>query len=233
MWIKICANTNVEDVQAAVALGADAVGFVFAPSKRQVHAAQVARITQQMASGVERVGVFAGASAEAIADAVSEAGLDAVQLHGGVDLEIATNLRARLRPGISLIHSIPWMVGESDASERVVREQLQKVREFAPEERVLIDAQVGAQSGGLGVSFDWDRAKMVLADFPTLRVIVAGGLRPDNVAAAVRTLLPFGVDVASGVEATPGRKDFSKLKSFIENARTALCESSPAVTGIS
>jgi len=222
MWIKICANTNAEDVLEAVALGADAVGFVFAPSKRQVHAAQVARITRQMVPGVERVGVFADQDAEAIAAAVHEAGLDAVQLHGGVDLELAARLRARLGSGVSIIHTVPWTVDGGGDSERAVREQLQLLQDFSSGDRVLIDAKVGAQSGGLGISFDWDRAKLVLADFPALRVIVAGGLRPENVGAAVRTLLPFGVDVASGVESSPGQKDFSKLESFIQNARTAL-----------
>jgi phosphoribosylanthranilate isomerase len=223
MWVKICANTNAEDVLEAVARGADAVGFVFAPSKRQVNAAQVARITRQMTPGVERVGVFADQDVEAIAAAVHEAGLDAVQLHGGVNPELAVALRARLGSGVSIIHTVPWTVGEDDASERAVREQLQLLQDFASADRVLLDAKVGAASGGLGISFDWDRAKPVLADFPTLRVIVAGGLRPENVGAAVRTLRPFGVDVASGVESTPGKKDSSKLKSFIENARTARC----------
>jgi phosphoribosylanthranilate isomerase len=86
---------------------------------------------------------------------------------------------------------------------------------------VLVDAKVGGASGGLGVSFDWERARRVLRESPELRVIVAGGLRPETVAEAVRVLEPYGVDVASGVEASAGKKDFIKVQDFIENARRA------------
>lgn len=216
MWVKICANTCAEDVLEAVALGADAVGFVFAPSKRQVQAAQVRAITEQMPAGVERVGVFAGVETEAIAEAVRAGGLTAVQLHGGVDLELVGRLRSLLGTGVEIIHSVHWTVGEDDASEQAVRAQL---RELQPGERVLVDAKVGGASGGLGVSFDWERAARVLREFPELRVIVAGGLKPETVAEAVPVLKPYGVDVASGVEASAGKKDFEKLKEFVRNAR--------------
>jgi phosphoribosylanthranilate isomerase len=218
MWVKICANTNIEDALQAVELGADAVGFVFAPSKRQVNAAQVRAITVQMPAGVELVGVFASSDAEEIADAVRASGLTAVQLHGGVDLEFARSLRSLLGEGVEIIHSVHWTVGEDDASEEAVRAQL---RQLEPGERVLVDAKLGGVSGGLGVSFDSERAGRVLREFPELRVIVAGGLKPETVAEAVRVLEPHGVDVASGVELSAGKKDFEKLRRFIENARRA------------
>jgi phosphoribosylanthranilate isomerase len=218
MWVKICANTNLEDALQAAELGADAVGFVFAPSKRRVNAAQVRAITVQMPAGVELVGVFAGSDAEEIADAVRVSGLTAVQLHGGVDLEMARSLRSLLGAGVEIIHSVHWTVGEEDASEEAVRAQL---RQLEPGERVLVDAKLGGVSGGLGVSFDWQRAGRVLREFPELRVIVAGGLKPETVAEAVRVLEPYGVDVASGVELSAGKKDFEKLRRFIENARRA------------
>jgi phosphoribosylanthranilate isomerase len=218
MWVKICANTNVEDALAAVELGADAVGFVFAASKRQVNAAQVRAIADALPDGVERVGVFADWEAPAIAAAAVEARLTAVQLHGGVDLELASELRQRLGKGVQLIHTVHWRVGEDDTSETAVRAQLATL---AAGERVLIDAKVGAASGGLGVRFDWERARSVLAEFPGLRAIVAGGLRPENVAQAIRTFRPYGVDVASGVESAPGEKDQGKLRAFMENARRA------------
>jgi len=218
MWIKICANTNVEDALAAAELGADALGFVFAPSKRQVNATQVRAIVDMLPAEVERVGVFIGSDAENIAAAAVAARLTAVQMHGGVDLKLASELRKRLGDGVKLIHTVHWRVGEDDASEIAVRERLAKLRAG---ERVLIDAKVDAASGGLGVRFDWERAGRVLAEFPQLNAIVAGGLRPENVAEAIRTFRPYGVDVASGVEAAPGRKDLGKLREFIENARRA------------
>ncbi len=218
MWVKFCANTNLDDALRAVELGADAVGFVFAPSKRQVTPAQVLEITTLLPLDVERVGVFANHTPQAIADAVKQAALTAVQLHGGVEAERAAELRTLLGPDIPLIHTVAWTIGDDDASEADIRRQL---KTLAAGDRVLIDAKAGAVSGGLGLSFDWQRAAAVLSEFPALRIIVAGGLRPDNVAEAIATLAPYGVDVASGVEQAPGRKDPQKLESFIENARRA------------
>jgi phosphoribosylanthranilate isomerase len=218
MWVKICANTRLDDALAAVEAGADAVGFVFAQSKRRVDAATVRKIVAGLPGSVETVGVFAGFDADAIVTAVRESGLTTVQLHGGVDLALAGPLKKRLGDGIGLIHTVHWIAGEDDVSADVVREQLGLLDAG---ERVLIDARVGDTSGGLGVSFDWARAATVLAEFPALRVIVAGGLRSDNVAEAVRVFAPYGVDVASGVERLPGQKDHGKVRTFIENARRA------------
>jgi phosphoribosylanthranilate isomerase len=218
MWVKICANTSVEDTLKAVELGADAVGFVFAPSKRRVDAAQVKAIAERLPDGVERVGVFTTDDAEAIAAIVRKADLTAVQLHGGVNPELVRRLRATVGEVVPIIHTVPWSLGDDEGSEHTVREQL---RQLVPGDRVLIDAKVGKTSGGLGVSFDWVRAAHVFEEFPALRMIVAGGLRPETVAEAIEILKPYGVDVASGVERESGHKDFQKLADFIENARRA------------
>jgi phosphoribosylanthranilate isomerase len=222
MWVKICANTCVEDALKAAELGADAVGFVFAPSKRRVTAAQVAPIAAELPPHVERVGVFSGDTAEAIAHAVETARLTAVQLHGGFDPVLTERLEEFLDPSISVIQTVHWDVGlDASAMGDEVAEKLAQIASYTPDARVLIDAKVGSASGGTGVSFAWAGAAPVLASQPGLRIILAGGLRPDDVAEAIRTLRPWGVDVASGVEREPGRKDFAKLKSFIENARGA------------
>jgi phosphoribosylanthranilate isomerase len=218
MWVKICANTSLADALLAVELGADAVGFVFAPSVRRVDTVQVAAIAARLPSHVERVGVFAGLPATGIDRAVRLAGLTAVQLHGGVDLALANELRNLLPGGVQIIHTVHWRIGDDDASAAGIRAQLAQLN---PGERVLIDAKVGAASGGLGVRFDWARAQMVLAEFPGLRFVVAGGLRPGNVAEAIETFRPYGVDVASGVERSPGVKEPEKLSAFVENARRA------------
>ena len=220
MWIKICANTNADDALRAVELGADAVGFVFAPSKRQVTAAQVAPISALLPLDVERVGVFAAMPAKEIAATVHQAGLTAVQLHGSVDPELAGKLCAALGPEISIIHTIHWNVEDVERSEAELPPLLDALSQLGPQ-RVLVDAKVGSASGGLGVSFDWARAQKVLARYSTLRFIIAGGLKPGNVAEAVSVFAPYGVDVASGVEQQPGQKDAGKLKEFIENARQA------------
>ena len=222
MWVKICANTNLADCRQALEAGADALGFVFAPSARQVNAAQVATITSELPATVETVGVFAATDVEEIASAVEQAGLTAVQLHGGVNLALLRELRARLGPGIGLIATAAWTVGAEDGSAEQVSDQLAAITaENDPALRVLIDAQAGGVSGGLGLSFDWSHAARVLARFPTLRIIVAGGLRPENVAEAIRTLRPYGVDVASGVELSKGKKDAEKVTAFLQKARGA------------
>ena len=227
MWIKICANTNLEDTLAAINLGADAVGFVFAQSARQVTAAQVKRISDALPAGVERVGVFATGTAEEIAKAAKEAGLTALQLHGGVSpasFELSSQLRNLLGPEISIIQTVHWPVGgdvlQAEVADRV-SVQLAAVASAGLGDRVLVDAKVGALSGGTGRTFDWGVAKLVLRSQKNLRIIVAGGLRPENVATAIHQLEPWGVDVASGVEREPCLKDLGKLREFIKNARGA------------
>lgn len=223
MWIKICANTNLEDAQMAAAMGADAVGFVFAASRRQITAAEVAAITARLPSGVERIGVFDIHKASDIAATVARAGLTGVQLHGELDPELVERLTEELDPGICLIQTVAWAVGErADSAAYEVEQQLRRVDEFPAIGRVLIDSRVGPASGGTGVAFGWsDAAEVLRAGRDRPGLIVAGGLRPENVATAITTLQPWGVDVATGVEQRPGRKDPTKLRLFLENARMA------------
>jgi phosphoribosylanthranilate isomerase len=219
MWIKICANTNLDDAQLAAELGADAVGFVFAPSARHVTAAQVARITPHLPASVERVGVFPALEAEEIANAVEDAGLTAIQLQGGFNLALVRRLRTIFDGRIKLIQTLHWQADTNGASAAVVAQQLKEIAASGLVDRVLIDSKVGSATGGTGISFDWNAARTTLAEADGLKLIVAGGLRPENVAAAIRRLNPWGVDVASGVEQSPGRKSPEKLAAFIRAAQ--------------
>jgi phosphoribosylanthranilate isomerase len=219
MWIKICANTNLDDAQLAAELGADAVGFVFAPSVRQVTAVQVAQITPHLPDSVERVGVFPSLEAHEIAKIAEQAGLSAVQLHGGVSLALLRQLHKLFDGRVKLIQTVHWQV-DADASAATIAQQLREIAAEGVADRVLIDSKVGSATGGTGVSFDWNAARITLAGAaPGLKLIVAGGLRPDNVNDAIFQLNPWGVDVASGVEEEPGRKSPEKLAAFIRAAR--------------
>jgi len=221
MWVKICGNTNLEDAVLAVELGADAVGFVFAASPRQVTPAQVAAITSHLPEGVERVGVFDTHNPDLIANAAQAAGLTDVQLHGGFDEELLEHMSEVLAPGVRIIQTLHWPLGDPSSALRVA-DELSRLDELGITERVLIDSKVGAATGGTGVAFDWEAARGVFASAPKgARLILAGGLRPDNVEQAIVQLEPWGVDVSSGVEAAPGRKDPERLRRFIENARAA------------
>jgi phosphoribosylanthranilate isomerase len=222
MWIKICANTNLDDALMAAEMGADAVGFVFAPSRRRVTAKEVAQITSHLPANVERIGVFDSLYAEEIAAAVREAGLTAVQLHGGGELVLVRRLNDLFEGKVGLIQTVHWAVDEGLESAKAVRQRLSAIEAGGLIERILIDSKVGQATGGTGVSFDWAAARDVLhAGSGRSRMIVAGGLRPQNVAEAISELNPWGVDVASGVEKAPGRKDREKVDAFIRNARAA------------
>jgi phosphoribosylanthranilate isomerase len=221
MWIKICGNTNLNDAKLAAELGADALGFIFAPSKRQMTAAEVARIIPHIPKHVERVGVFDSHDPDEIATIAREAGLTAIQLHGVLDQPLVNRLHEIFEDQVSLIQTIHWALEETNSA-ATIASQLAEIHRAAIVQRVLIDSKVGQATGGTGVSFDWTAAKAVLDKSSNgLSIIVAGGLRPENVAEAIRGLRPWGVDVSSGVEREPREKDPAKLAAFIKNARQA------------
>ncbi len=224
MWIKICANTNLDDARMAAELGADAVGFVFAPSRRRVTAKDVAQITPHLPANIERVGVFDSRCADEIAATVRQAGLNAVQLHGGGELVLVRRLNEMFEGRVRIIQTVHWAVNDGDESAKTVKQRLGEIETGRVVERVLIDSKVGQATGGTGVTFDWAAARSILSDGDgtrRLKIIVAGGLRPDNVDEAIRELNPWGIDVASGVERGAGRKDPARLADFIKNARAA------------
>jgi phosphoribosylanthranilate isomerase len=226
MFIKICANTNLADAQLAAELGADAVGFVFAPSRRRMNAAQVAEITPHLPGSVLTVGVFATTDAEEIIHSVREAGLQAAQLHNDSNPELIARLNDAFEGHVRLIQTVPFNVhsGDNAGFSAALARTLTTPGLWA----VLVDAARRGKSGGLGMAFDWqlaaqeirlacNTAAAVGPDLPPL--IVAGGLHSRNIASAIDVLEPWGVDVASGVEAEPGRKDPQRLRSFISAAR--------------
>jgi phosphoribosylanthranilate isomerase len=223
MWVKICANTNLEDAALAAKLGADAVGFVFAASKRQVTVPQVAAITAALPSGIERIGVFDSQDADEIAEAAFQARVSAVQLHRGYDEPLIQRLHAVLPEAIEIIPTLHWAVGDDgSAAADQIAFQLERIATAGLVRRVLIDSKVNGASGGTGVAFDWNAARRVFAEVPQeLELILAGGLNPDNVADAIVHLRPSGVDVASGAEASVGRKDPTRVAAFIQRARSA------------
>lgn len=202
MFIKICGTTSAEDALLAVSLGADALGFIFAESKRQVDVATVAGIVPQLPDEAIAVGVFRNESAERILDIVKATGLRGVQLHGNEGPEVAQALR----------DIVPFLVQVFTADDP----RLAQLDEY-PIDAVLLDSP----TPGSGETFDWSRIR----DLPQRRrVILAGGLNPANVADAVESVRPWGVDAVSGVEASPGHKDPEALGVFIASARDALSE---------
>ncbi len=223
MWVKICANTCLEDALAAVSLGADALGFVFAASRRQVDAAQVRALVRQLPASVETVGVFTSVDADAIAQGMEESGLHTAQLHGGFNLSLASALRQRLDPNVAIIHTTHWSVDDEAASAQRVTAAVEQLADAEASPRLLVDTRVGTATGGTGVSFNWQHAQPAFARANQLgvRLILAGGLSPTNVAKAIATLHPWGVDVASGVERAPGRKDNALLQAFLAAAKSA------------
>jgi len=223
MWVKICANTNLEDAKLAVELGADALGFVFAAaSSRRVTPEQVAPIVQELPQPIEKVGVFAELDLAAIRAAVEYAGLTAVQLHGEYTPELIPGLRKELSTPVTILQTLHWQVTAGLEQAEAFEASTRRIAEDRLAARLLVDAKTDSASGGTGTAFDWNLAR---ASFEIARrgmpIILAGGLRPENVAEAIRTLRPWGVDVASGVESVPGKKDPEKLQAFITNARQA------------
>lgn len=202
MFVKICGLTSEDDALLAVALGADAVGFVFAPSPRQIAPQVAADIVKRLPSEVISVGVFRDWAPQRVSDIAHAAGLKAVQLHGHEPPDQAQWIHTR----------VPIVFQAFAAGDARVR----KAAEYGAT-AILLDAP----SPGSARVFDWSLA----AEVPSgQRVIVAGGLTVDNVGAAIARARPWGVDVASGVEREPGIKDPIKLREFIEAARAGFAE---------
>lgn len=198
MFVKVCGTTSEEDALLAVAMGADAVGFVFAPSPRQVAVGTARDIVKRLPHEVITVGVFRDEAPERVVEVVNAIGLRAAQLHGHETPEQAQYVRNR----------VPLLIQAFPAGDR----NLAKARDYGAD-AILLDAA----SPGSGQVFDWS-----LAEAPDgIRLILAGGLTPDNVEQAIKQVHPWGVDVASGVESAPGHKDPLKVRAFVAAAKRA------------
>jgi phosphoribosylanthranilate isomerase len=204
--VKICGTTSLEDALAAIDAGADALGFVFyPPSPRFVTPDQAARVIQRLPPFVTTVGLFVDVALDTVNDTAARCGLDRIQLHGRETPEFCRRVTRpvikafRIKNAESLAHLSGY-----------------------PVSAFLLDAYVeGALPGGTGASFSWELATQAKPYGP---VILAGGLTPENVAAAITQICPYGVDVSTGVERAPGIKDHQKLREFIARAKAAAQE---------
>jgi phosphoribosylanthranilate isomerase len=215
--VKICGVTTPEDAAAVSAAGADAIGLNFyPPSPRCIDAQKAEAILRALPPFVETVGVFvnpARASVEALIEHLGR--VRVVQCHGHFK-EMSDTVAYRVLPAFS--------VRDADSLNDIAH-YVQSMRDQGqPPFALLSDAHVAGEFGGTGKTAPWE----LLADFrPGVPIILAGGLTPDNVADAVRIVRPYGVDVASGVESAPGRKDPEKVRRFIANARHAALKAEP------
>jgi phosphoribosylanthranilate isomerase len=199
MFVKVCGTTSEEDALLAVAMGADAVGFIFAPSPRQVSPSTVADIVKRLPPEIVTVGVFRDEAPARVVEIVNRAALKGAQLHGHESPEEARWVRDR----------VPFLIQAFAAGNAAIT----RARSYGAD-AIMIDAP----SPGSGQVFDWR-----LADGAPdgERLILAGGLNPDNVADAIATVHPWGVDVATGVEVAPGRKDAAKVRAFVAAAKAS------------
>ncbi len=220
MWVKICGTTNREDARAAVEAGADALGFIFAPSPRRISPKDAKKIIAELPKEVERVGVFVNQRPEIILDTVKTAGLTGVQLHGDEEEDDIRALRARSKQ-LVLYKALPPQLMELVAREggalfRASREMVDLFR------AVLLDSGSGHRRGGTGKTFDWEAAAPFVSLLGKhLNVVIAGGLHASNVSRAIELFHPWGVDVVSGVEKEPGKKDHEKVRAFVKAAKAA------------
>lgn len=195
MFVKICGVTNEDDALLAVAMGADAVGFIFAPSPRQVHPEVARDIARRLPHEVVTVGVFKDELPERVVEVVNRVGLRGAQVHGGESAEDISFIRSRVG---FVIRALP--AGDP------------RLSESSRADIILLDSA----KPGSGEVFDWSLAEGAPDG---IRLMLAGGLTPDNVEQAIRQVRPWGVDVASGVESAPGRKDAAQVRRFVEIAK--------------
>jgi phosphoribosylanthranilate isomerase len=195
--VKICGIRTLDEAECAVEAGAVMLGFNFWPaSPRYIKPGAAKLIIDKLPGGVSSIGVFVNESAEKIIDINRETGLSAIQLHGDESPAECKNLS-----GLSVIKAM--RVGEGFRVERICEYGV---------DTVLLDASLKGRYGGTGVTFDWSIAARARA---YAKIILAGGLNAENVKEAIQIARPFAVDVCSGVEAAPGRKDFAKMREFI------------------
>jgi phosphoribosylanthranilate isomerase len=201
--IKICGITNEEDALAAAQLGADAIGFVFAPSPRQVTAERAKEIISSLPPLTQTVGVFVNEDPDKVASLAQFCGLDLLQLHGDESAAYCSRFGRRVIKALRLRS----------------QDDLQGLAEFSSVvDALLLDTYVPEQYGGTGLTFDWNLAVQARG---VGRVILAGGLNPENVASAIHTVEPYAVDASSGLEREPGLKDHQKMAKFIERVHQA------------
>lgn len=201
--IKICGITNIEDAIECVRLGANLLGFVFADSPRQVDIGTVKHINRIIGGDAKTVGVFTEESDDVVS-IMRECELTYAQLHGGQSEDFARRLGSQKVIRVQRVQDEASIVGLKTQQEAAF---------------YLLDTYKKGVAGGTGEIFDWDLA--VRAKSLGKPIFLSGGLSPENVADAVRAVQPFAVDVSSGVEASPGKKDPAKVKEFIDNVRKA------------
>jgi phosphoribosylanthranilate isomerase len=200
-FVKVCGITRLVDALHALQQGATALGFVFWSTSPRAIAPEAAReIIAALPKGVTPVGVFVNETAAQVRDVMNRAGITAVQLHGDEAPEDFAFLECPLLRSMTLDRT-------AEAS-----------RGWPVDTTWLVDAFDPVRRGGTGTPVDWERAAIIARHH---RVVLAGGLTPLNVEEAIRTVRPFGVDVSSGVETSPGVKDFAKVSAFLTNARRA------------
>ena len=201
--IKICGITNKEDALAAAHLGADALGFVFATSPRKVSIESAREIIKTLPPFVHTVGVFVDEDLERVSSIAAQCGLDILQLHGNESVAYCSSFDRRVIKAVRLQS----------------RDELKNLSQYADVvDGLLLDTYVPNQPGGTGVTFDW---KLAVEAKRYGRIILAGGLNPENVAAAISTVKPYAVDASSGLEQSPGVKDHEKMARFIKAANEA------------
>lgn len=213
-WIKICGITNLEDALVAAEAGADAVGFVFyEKSLRKVSPDTALEISRHLSGRIERVGVFVNQNEDVLCDVGDDAALTAIQMHGDNEDPHVADLVVARRPlkvlvAISMNRPNPEGAAAMWDSKNV----------FA----FLADSGSLGRLGGTGETFNWQASINALNKVKELgRLVLAGGLNPENVGEAIRVTKPWGVDVSSGVEGSPGKKDPEKVRAFIRAVREA------------
>ncbi|MDA0660154.1 MAG: phosphoribosylanthranilate isomerase [Planctomycetota bacterium] len=211
--IKICGVGNLQDVEVVVSSGADAIGFNFVPAScRYVDPAQVGEFVQA-AGDLACVGVFVNEPIASIRRIERQAGLSHLQMHG--EERIAD---LALLDGMRVLKA--WRVQGSDLSELRTWLQGMSAYQWRPA-AILLDAFSPGSHGGTGRALPWSDIQLIDGRLEGIPVLLAGGLTPENVAQAIRTTRPAGVDVASGVESSPGQKDHGKIRHFVQSALDA------------
>src|SRR5580698_1266235 len=238
-WVKICGITNLEDARTAVEAGADALGFVFyEKSPRNVPPDTVREIVRQMPAQVEKVGVFVGGGPKNLPELAHDLGLTGAQVHLGSDVSSVNENVAHgfgcFPRGFKLYASLPaasFIESEDSAKSFIdsVVHVLESMRSLPDADRltnffqtIFLDSSSLQQPGGTGITFDWRKAAPIVEHMQqVVKVVVAGGLNPTNVTEAIHVLKPWGVDVSSGVESKPGKKDPEKVRAFVSAVRQA------------